>query len=107
MTRLDNVETRLSHVEADLKDLMTRLDNVETRLSHVETDLQEIRQRVTALELVIENEIRTNIKRVAEGHLDLSRNLHNAMKPISELETLSIRVGVLESDVRELQKKIS
>lgn len=39
-----------------------------------------IEKKVSNIELTLENEIRTNIKRVAEGHLDLSRNLHEALK---------------------------
>ena len=53
-----------------------------------------------------ENEIRVNIQRVAEGHLDLSRNLHEAMKPSNEVEMLSIKVRSLESEIREIKRKI-
>ena len=59
------------------------------------------------IRLAIENEIHENIRRIAEGHLDLSRNLHEAMKPSNELEMITIRVGKLETDVRMLQQKIS
>jgi hypothetical protein len=58
------------------------------------------------MKLVLENEIRVNIQRVAEGHLDLSRNLHDAMKPSSEMEMLSIKVRWLESEVKELKSMI-
>ena len=57
--------------------------------------------------MTLENEIRANIQRVAEGHLDLSRNLHDAMKPSNEIEMLANKVRMLESDVRELKHKIS
>ena len=59
------------------------------------------------VELVLENEIRVSIKRVAEGHLDLSRNLHEAIKPSSEMEMLSIRVRILETDVTELKSRFA
>lgn len=39
-----------------------------------------IEKKVSTIELTLENEICTNIKRVAEGHPDLSRNLHEAHK---------------------------
>lgn len=63
--------------------------------------------RVGGIELKFDEEIRDNIRIIAEGHLDLSRNLHEAMRPSSELEILSVKVGVLETDVRELKAKIS
>lgn len=57
-----------------------------------------IESKVTNIELTLENEIRTNIKRVAEGHLDLSRNLHDALKIDNEKEMLAIRVNIIESN---------
>jgi hypothetical protein len=62
---------------------------------------------VTDIKLTLENEIRVNIQRVAEGHLDLSRNLHEAMKPSNEVEMLAIKVRMLETDMMEIKRKIS
>ena len=82
-------------------------------LQAIYNDLKEVKEKVNAIEtdvstikMTIENEIRVNIQRVAEGHLDLSRNLHEAMKPSSEIEMLAIKVRMLESDMMELKRKI-
>lgn len=69
------------------------------KLDNIENDVKDIK-------LTLENEIRTNIQRVAEGHLDLSRNLHDAMKPSNEIEMLAIKVRTLESEMRELKRRI-
>ena len=53
------------------------MDQMEAKLNQVESDVREMK-------LTIENEICVNIQRVAEGHLDLSRNLHEAMKVETE-----------------------
>ena len=63
-------------------------------------------KKVSNIELTLENEIRTNIKRVAEGHLDLSRNLHEALKIDSEKEMLAIRVSVLETELRRIKERL-
>ena len=73
----------------------------------VETDMKEVRQQVAKTNFVLENEIRVNIQRVAEGHFNLSRNLHDAMRHSNEAEMLAIKVRMLESDVQELKRKIS
>lgn len=54
----------------------------------------------------MENELRVNIRRIAEGHLDLSRNLHEAMRIDSEKEMLSIRVTMLESELRNIKAQL-
>ncbi len=79
----------------------------------IKADLQELKQRtaniensVTDIKLTLENEIRVNIQRVAEGHLDLSRNLHEVMKIDSEKEMLAIRVNVLETELRRIKAQL-
>lgn len=71
------------------------------------SNMQKMQADIIDIKLTLENEIRVNIQRVAEGHLDLSRNLHDAMKPSNEVEMLSIKVRMLETDMRELKAKIS
>lgn len=80
-----------------------KLDLIISKLEKLDT----IENDIKDIKLTIENEIRTNIQRVAEGHLDISRNLHEAMKTSNEVEMLAIKVSVLESEMRELKRKIS
>lgn len=70
-------------------------------------EVTEIKADLKEVKLTLENEIRPNIQRVAEGHLDLSRNMHEAIKPSNEVEMLAIKISVLESEIRELKRKIS
>lgn len=72
----------------------------------MEEDLHEVKQNVIRINLTVENDLNVNIQRVAEGHLDLSRNLHEAMKPNLEMEMLSIKVRQLESEVRRIKMNL-
>ncbi|MCI8785296.1 MAG: hypothetical protein HFI84_01405 [Eubacterium sp.] len=105
--KVDNLETKVDNLETKAAHLETKVDNLNDRVERLESETREIKQKVTKMDLVIENELRINIQRVAEGHLDLSRNLHEAMKPNNEIEMLAIKVRMLETDVRELKDKVS
>ncbi len=87
--------------------LLEKVNAMEARMGTMETELKTVREDVKGIKLVLENEIRVNIQRVAEGHLDLSRNLHEAMKPSNEVEMLAIKVRMLETDVKELKAKLA
>lgn len=84
---------------------MTDSEKIDLILSKLEK-LDKLENDVTDIKLTLENEIRVNIQRVAEGHLDLSRNLHEALKIDNEKEMLAIRVSVLETELRRIKAKL-
>ncbi len=84
---------------------MTDSEKFDLILSRLEK-LDKIENDITDIKLTLENEIRVNIQRVAEGHLDLSRNLHEALKIDNEKEMLAIRVSVLENELRRIKERI-
>ena len=65
--------------------VLSELQDMKTEIRDIKADLEEVNTKVTKIDLTIENEIRVNIQRVAEGHLDLSRNMHEVMKPNNEI----------------------
>ena len=98
--KLDLILSEMQNMKRDMQDMRQDMQDMKQ-------DISDIKQKVTKMDLVIENELRVNIQRVAEGHLDLSRNLHEAMKPSSEVEMLAIKVRMLEIDVRDLKLKLA
>ena len=86
-----------------------KLDMILEKLA--ETDkkldkLDKLENDITDIKLTLENDIRTSIMRVAEGHLDLSRNLKDAIKIDTEKEMLSIRVAVIETELRKIKTRL-
>lgn len=98
--RLDKVETRLDKMDSRLGKVETRLDKMDSRLGKVE-------EKVTEIQMTLENETNKEIMIVAEGHLDLSRKLDDALRVETEKEMLLLRVSRLESDVRKLKQRIN
>lgn len=103
MTDSEKLDLLLDKVSA----METKMDTMETKMDIMETNVKNVKADVKDIKLILENEIRVNIQRVAEGHLDLSRNLHEAMRPSNEVEMLAIKVRMLETDVKELKAKLA
>lgn len=69
--------------------------------------IENLQNEVTSIKLTLENETNRNIKLIAEGHLDLSRKLDDAIKINNEKELLIVRVNSLENEVRLLKERIN
>lgn len=79
-----------------------KLDFIIARLDK----LDKLENDVTDIKLTLENEIRTNIMRVAEGHLDLSRQFEKTTKLDNEKEMLAIRVSMIETELRRIKTQL-
>ena len=93
--KLDLILQKLESVDR----LESRFDNLESRFDKLEFGVRDIR-------LTLENETNKNIMRVAEGHLDLSRKLDEALKIENEKEMIAIRVNILENELRRLKERL-
>lgn len=105
--KLDLLLSEMQSMKSEMQSMKSEMQSMKNEMQSMKSDLQDVKQKVTKIDLTIDNELRVNIQRVAEGHLDLSRNLHDAMRPSNEVEMLSIKVRMLESDVRDLKAKLA
>ena len=71
--KLDLVLEKITDVDEKVESLDKKVETLDKRVIRVEND-------VRVIKLTIENEIRVNIQRVAEEHLDLYRNLNECIK---------------------------
>lgn len=75
-------------------------------LKAIESLLEPIKRDIRSIQLTLDNETNRNIKIIAEGHLDLSRKLDDALKVENEKEMLLIRVNILENELRKVKERI-
>ena len=99
------LKDEMREVKNEMQGMKEDIHGLKDEMREVKSDLKDVKQKVSKMNLILDNEIRVNIQRVAEGHLDLSRNLHDAMKPSSEVEMLAIKVRMLESEVRDIKSR--
>lgn len=66
--------------------LENKVTSLENKVTSLENGVAGLDHDVTSIKITIENEIRVNIQRVAEGHLDLSRKLNECIKLSSDIK---------------------
>ncbi len=84
---VQGLKENVQGMQEDVQDLKEDVQGLREDVQNLQkkTDILDI--RVTKVELTLENEISVNIRRVAEGHLDLSRNLHECVKLASDIKS--------------------
>ncbi|MDD6208441.1 MAG: DUF5320 domain-containing protein [Clostridiales bacterium] len=103
---VQGVKTDLQAVKDDVQGIKTDLQAVKDDVQAVKDDVRIVKNRVSGLELHIENVTDMNIKTVAEGHLDLSRKLDDALKVENEKEMLIIKMRFLEDELRKIKERL-
>ena len=89
------------------EDLLAMSNLLDDKLKPIKDDIDTLEKKVTSIELTFENETNHGIKIIAEGHLDLSRKLDEALKVENEKEMLLLRVNHLENELRKVKERIS
>lgn len=99
LERLDRLDSRMDAMES-------KMDAMESKMNSMESNMDDMKSQISGINMILENEIRRNIQIVAEGHLDLSRKLDDAIKVKEEREMLLVRTNVLESEVKMIKGKV-
>lgn len=84
--KVSSLDEKVSSLDEKVSSLDKKVGSLDERVNHLEGDMKEVRRRVTRTDMTLENEIRVNIQRVAEGHLDLSRKLDDCVKISSDIK---------------------
>lgn len=104
---MQEVKEDIRVLKAEMQEVKEDVRVLKAKVSVLEVDVANLKEQVSSLELTLENETNRNIRVVAEGHLDLARNLKEALAVKSEREMISLKVNVLENDMRIVKNKLS
>lgn len=67
-------------LDTKIQPIKDEIQETKKEIREIKDELQDVKFRVMKMETLMENEIRVNIQRVAEVHLDLSRKLNECIK---------------------------
>lgn len=87
--------------------LINEVQDLKQKQLQTQITLENTVDEVTKINTTLENVTNRNIKIIAEGHLDLSRKLDEALRVENEKELLLIRVNVLENELKQIKDKLT
>lgn len=107
------IKEELQDVKGEVLGLKGQVQGIEEEVLELKEQVQGVGGKARKLEghvqgirLTLENETNKNINIIAEGHLNLSRKLDEALKVENEKEVLLIRINRLENGYRTLKEQI-
>ena len=103
---ITKIKGDFTEVKQGLTEVKRDVIEVKKDVVEVKKDVVEVKKDVGEVQLTLENETNKKINIVAEGHLDLTRKLDDALKVENEKEMLLLRVTSLENELRRIKKRI-
>lgn len=96
----------VTELQVGMTELRKDVTELQTGMEKLRTDVDILSRKTDRIECMMENELRPNICKIAEGHLDLSRKLDMVRVRRSEYTLLDIKVSGLQLDIREIRDKL-
>ena len=84
-----------------IADIMDR--KLDARIHQLETEMQSLKNEKKRINLIIENEIRSDIKLLAENYLPAAKRYEKAT---AQIESMQADIEVMKSVIREHSEKL-
>ena len=100
------LQVGMKELRADVTKLQVDVAELQTGMEKLSTDVERFGRKTEKIEFIMENELRPNICKIAEGHLDLSRKLDMVRVRRSEYILMDIKISGLQLDIREIKNTL-
>ena len=106
---LTAIQADMQGMKSDMQEMKSEIKDLRSQVNCIDNRLADVDNRTRNIELTLENVVAKEIKIIAEGHLDISRNLENYRKDAEGLkiyrENFEIRLLELEKEVQKLKSE--
>ena len=103
---MDTMQGSIDKMQGNIDTMHGTMDRMQQEITDNKSAIKLLQRDVTDIRLTLENETNRNIMRVAEGDLDLSRKLDEALKIDNEKEMIAIRLTIQENELKRLKDKV-
>lgn len=104
---IDSVKEEMSSMHQEIHAVKEETGSMRSEVSSLREEMDAVKQRLILIETTLENETNRGIRIIAEGHMDLSRKLDDALRVDNEKELLLLRVTHLENEVHTIKERMA
>ena len=104
---LQRMENKIDKVDEKVDKLDKRVGKLEESVGKLEEGVDKLEERVGKVEVVLENEIKTDIQLLVEGHKGITQSVEKGTKATSTVELNEYRLKLLERDMKKVKKELN
>ena len=111
---LDGTKQDIGGMKQDIGGMKQDIGGMKQEIGGMKQDIKELKENqegfdreLKAINVTLENEVIKSIKIIAEGHLDLSRKLDEALKFEKEREMTNLQLVQMQGEIARLKIKVN
>ena len=103
---MQDMKSEMQVMKSDMQDMKSEMQDMKSDIKVLKNDVKRLDDKIAGINVHLETVTDRNITFIAEGHLDLSRKLDEALKIENEREMLLLRVNHLENELRKVKERL-
>ncbi|MDO4339976.1 MAG: hypothetical protein Q4C91_18115, partial [Eubacteriales bacterium] len=104
---ISDIKAEQAVMKQDIVDIKAEISDIKAEQAVMKQDISDIKAEQRSLRLLVENDIRKQINIVAEGHFFIQKHFNEMHEMYVRYESLAINVQSLNSDMREVKRRLS
>ena len=94
-------------MKGDMQDMKSEMQDMKSDIKVLKNDVKRLDDKIAGINVHLETVTDRNITFIAEGHLDLSRKLDEALKSEQLKELYFIRTNMIDDEVRKIKERLA
>ena len=100
------LQVEMKELRANVTKLQVDVAELQTGMEKLSTEVERLGRKTEKIECMMENELRPNICKIAEEHLDLARKLDMVRVRREEYTLMDIKISGLQLDIWEIKNTL-
>ena len=110
----EEIKQEIGEIKQEIGGMKQEIGGMKQEIGGMKQDIKELKENqkhfdreLKAINVTLENEVIKSIKIIAEGHLDLSRKLDEALKFEKEREMTNLQLVQMQGEIARLKIKVN
>ena len=104
---MQDMKSEMQVMKGDMQDMKSEMQDMKSDIKVLKNDVKRLDDKIAGRNVHLETVTDRNITFIAEGHLDLSRKLDEALKSEQLKELYFIRTNMIDDEVRKIKERLA